>query len=119
MAPPERDERERPPRASKPGTMQTISEALTQLDSKGFRDAFRAEPGGLRALAAGRSFSPESLVVEDVRRFEGESDPDDMAILFALRSPAGDVRGTFTSQYGPKLSDPQSAEVVRRLSQAH
>jgi hypothetical protein len=102
--------------AGKPGVMETISEALARLDAAGFIDAFRAEPGVLRALAAARSFAPESLVVEEVRRFEGESDPDDMAIVFALRSAAGDVRGTFTSAYGPKLADPAAAEMLRRLA---
>jgi hypothetical protein len=109
----------REPPAPKPGTMQTISEALRELEEAGFRDSFRAERGGLWALAAQRFFAPESLVVVEVRRFEGESDPDEMAILFALRSPSGDVRGTFTSEYGAKLADPESAEALRRLSQAH
>jgi hypothetical protein len=110
---------DRPAPPPKPGTMETIREALERLESAGYRDSFRAERGGLWALAAQRFFEPESLVVDEVRRFEGESDPDDMAILFALRSEAGDVRGTFTSEYGPKLSDPENAEVVRRLSHAH
>jgi hypothetical protein len=109
MAPP----REPPPKL---GTMDTLSEAIAALEAAGFGDAFRAEAGGLRALAAGRSFAPESLVVEHVRRFEGESDPDDMAVLFALRSEGGDVRGTFTTEYGAKLADPEAAEVMRRLA---
>jgi hypothetical protein len=103
------------PAPHKAGTMETISEALARLESAGFRDSFRAERGGLWALAAERFFAPESLVVEEVRRFEGESDPDDMAVLFALRSESGDVRGTFTTEYGAKLSDPEAAEVMRRL----
>ena len=109
---------ERPPAPPppKPGTMETISEALTRLEAAGFRDSFRAERGGLWALAAQRFFAPESLVVEEVHRFEGESDPDDMAVLFALRSDSGDVRGTFTTEYGAKLSDPEAAEAMRRLA---
>ena len=110
MAPP----REPPP--PKVGTMETLSEAIAALEAVGFLDAFRAEADGLRALAAGRSFAPETLVVEEVRRFEGESDPDDMAVLFALRSEGGDVRGTFTTEYGAKLADPEAAEVMRRLA---
>jgi hypothetical protein len=106
------------PPPPKPGTMETVSEALARLESAGFRDSFRAERGGLFALAAQRFFAPESLVVEEVRRFEGESDPDDMAVVFALRSDAGDVRGTFTAEYGAKLADPEAAEVMRRLSRS-
>jgi hypothetical protein len=96
--------------------METIRDAMERLESAGYRDSFRAERGGLWALAAQRFFAPESLVVVEVHRFEGESDPDDMAVLFALRSDAGDVRGTFTAEYGAKLADPDAAEVMRRLA---
>ena len=90
---------------------------MARLERAGFHDSFRPEGGRLWALAAERFFAPETLVVEAVVRFEGESDPDDQAILFALRSPTGDVRGTFAAGYGP-LADPASAEVVRRLARA-
>ena len=69
----------------------------------------------MRALGPGRVFAPQALVVEEVVRFEGESDPSEQAILFALRSLSGDVRGTFVAGYGV-LTDPASAEIVRGLS---
>ena len=95
--------------------METLSEAIARLEAAGFRDSFRPEGGRLWALAAQRFFAPETLVVEARIRFEGASDPDEQAILFALRSPDGDVRGTFTTPYGP-LADAASGEVVRRLA---
>ena len=95
--------------------METLSEAIARLEALGFRDAFEPVDGRLRALGAGRAFSPTELVVEAVVRFEGESDPSEQAILFALRSPEGDVRGTFVAGYGV-LTDPNSAEIVRGLS---
>ena len=94
--------------------METLSEATDRLSSAGYRDSFRAETGGLRALAARKLFTPDQLVVEEVVRFEGPSDPGDEAILFALRSDDGEVRGTYASGYGTGL-DPVNAEVVRRL----
>lgn len=98
--------------------MDTISQALARLEAAGFRDSFRTEGRKLRALQAERVFDPAELVVEQVLRFEGVSDPDDMAIVFALRSAAGDVRGTFTTEYGAKLADPEAAEVMRELARA-
>jgi hypothetical protein len=97
--------------------METLSEAMARLEDLGFRDSFQPVDGRLRALAAERSFPPAALVVEEVVRFEGESDPSEQAILFALRSPAGDVRGTFVAGYGV-LTDPSSAEIVRGLSRS-
>jgi len=96
--------------------METLSEAIRRLEDEGFRDSFRADGGPLLALAAERFFAPESLVVEQVVRFEGETDPGDEAILFALRSPAGDVRGTFSTSLGAPQADPEAAEIVRRLA---
>jgi hypothetical protein len=94
--------------------METLSEAVDRLRSAGYRDSFRAEAGGLRALAAGKLYAPEELVVEEVVRFEGPTDPGDEAILFALRSQDGEVRGTYASGYGAGV-DPVNAELVRRL----
>jgi hypothetical protein len=95
--------------------METLSEAIARLEAAGYGDAFRPDQGRLWAEAARRFFAPESLVVEEVVRFEGESDPDDQAILFALRSPTGDVRGTFSTSYGVNV-DPSSVEILRNLS---
>jgi hypothetical protein len=97
--------------------METLSEAIARLEALGFRDSFQPVDGRLRALGAERDFSPAELVVEAVVRFEGESDPSEQAILFALRSLSGDVRGTFVAGYGV-LTDPASAEIVRGLSRA-
>ena len=95
--------------------METLSEAIARLERLGFRDSFQPLDGWLRALGAERPFAPAELVVEEVVRFEGDSDPSEQAILFALRSPGGDVRGTFVAGYGV-LTDPNSAEIVRALS---
>lgn len=95
--------------------METLSEAIARLEAEGFRDAFRPEAGRLWAEAARRFFAPETLVVEEVVRFEGPSDPGDAAILFALRSPDGAVLGTFSTSYGVH-ADPGSIEIVRSLS---
>ena len=96
--------------------METLAEAIARLEALGFRDSFEPADGGLRALGAERVYAPEALVVEEVVRFEGESDPSEEAILFALRSSSGDVRGTFVAGYGV-LSDPARAEIVRALAQ--
>ncbi len=91
-----------------------MREALERLGGQGFTDSFRAEEAGLRALEADRLFRPERLVVVEVARFEGESNPDDAAIVFALRSETGDVRGTWVMSFGTQL-DPMNAACLQRL----
>jgi hypothetical protein len=99
---------------TKPARMETLREALARLERRGFVEAFRPTPDGELALAGQAPVAPETLVVEETVRFEGESDPEDMAVLFALRTPDGHLRGTFVASYGASM-DPASAEVMHRL----
>jgi hypothetical protein len=44
-------------------------------------------------------------------RFEGQSDPDDSAVLFALATPDDRFRGTFVAAYGPQMDAATAAAV--------
>ena len=94
--------------------METLSEALARLEGKGFRDSLRARPGG-DLEHDGEALSPESLVIEEIVRFEGTSDPASEAVLFALRSEDDRVRGTLLATYGPQM-DLDAAAAIERLS---
>jgi hypothetical protein len=54
---------------------------------------------------------PKDLVIREYYRFEGISDPDDMAILYAIESTSG-VRGTLADAFGV-YSDPATSEVMQ------
>lgn len=97
--------------------LETLSQAVQRLEAAGYRDSFQPSGGGLKSLHAGRVHAPEALLVDEIVRFEGESDPQDESMLFALRSPDGKVRGTLIASYGTQ-TDPESAEVIRRLHAA-
>lgn len=97
--------------------METLRESMQRLTRKGYHDQFRAAGDRLHARDAKRAYAPESLVVDEVVRFEGVSDPADESALFALRSIADDVRGTYTVAYGPDM-DVADARIVSRLRTA-
>jgi hypothetical protein len=96
--------------------LETLTEAVERLARAGYTASFRPEGGALRAGGAG-AHAPEAIDVEEVVRFEGESDPGDEAILFALRCRDDGVRGTWAVGYGPG-TPAADAELVRRLSLA-
>jgi len=98
-----------------PGKMETLREALARLERRGFEHAFRATADGRLALPEQPSIAPEDLVVVETVRFEGQSDPEDQAVLFALRSRDGRVQGTFVTSFGPH-TDPDSAAAIHRLA---
>jgi len=108
----------RSPPAPPSAQLETLQEAVVRLASVGFRDSFQAVRGGLRALDAKQVVASEHLVVEEIVRFEGESDPADSAVLFALRSQDGKLAGTFVSGYGP-TTDPEAARVMQAFEAAH
>lgn len=93
---------------------ETISDALNRLSEKGYRDDFRAEDDQLRAIRAGCIHPPESMIIDEVVRFEGITDPDDEAIVFGLRCEPHGTKGTYVAAYGPAMAS-HDAEIIRRL----
>lgn len=93
--------------------METEAEAIRRLESAGYVDEYLADAAGLKSHASGAAWVPESFRVDEMVRFEGESDPADESAVFALRAPDG-TKGTYTVGFGP-LMDPLDAAVVRRL----
>jgi len=98
-----------------PDPMETMSEAVARLEAAGFTESFRAGPKGVLQVRDEEPLEPESMIVEETVRFEGASDPDDSAVLFALRTHDGRHRGTFVANFGPE-TEPRTAAALHRLN---
>ena len=87
--------------------MKTVSSAIERLVSRGFTANFGVVDDRLRAFDSGKTFGPHELVIREFQRFEGVSDPDDMAIVYAIESTDG-TRGSLVDAFGaysnPKVS---------------
>ena len=94
--------------------METVSDALQRLTAAGYTDDFRAETHGLRSRSKGTVHPPNLFRVDEVVRFEGDSDPSDESAVFALTSEADGTKGTYTVAYGPMM-DALDADMVRLL----
>ncbi|GAA4350800.1 hypothetical protein GCM10023185_08860 [Hymenobacter saemangeumensis] len=72
-----------------------------KLSADGFTKDFKVEKGRLCTMdgAASKTYGPEDVTIVDFYRFEGESNPDDMSILYAIEANDG-VRGTISAAYG-------------------
>ena len=92
-----------------------LAQAVERLTAAGYQDDFRAERGGLRALRTGRLHEAELLDIDEVVRFEGATDPDEEAAVFALNSEMYETKGTYVVSYGTYV-DPFDAVMVRRLT---
>jgi hypothetical protein len=72
-----------------------------QLNKEGFTEDFRVTDGRLYTIGNDRSkgYAPNEVTIVDFYRFEGESNPDDMSILYAIETTDG-VRGTISTAFG-------------------
>ena len=53
----------------------------------------------MRGFESGKAFGSQDVIIREYDRFEGVSDPDDMAILYALESSSG-THGTLVDAFG-------------------
>ncbi len=94
--------------------METVLEASTRLRIAGFTTDLSAAPAGrLGCAACGATVDAACCTVVDIVRFEGESNPEDEAILVALISPCGH-RGLFSCAYG-QTTGADATDVLRAL----
>jgi hypothetical protein len=86
----------------------TLAGVMDELARRGFTAQFMLRDGRLRASGHASRFAPDQVVVAEYYRFEGVSDPDDMAILYAIETRSG-IRGTLADAFGvysdPSVSD--------------
>jgi len=79
--------------------MKSLSEMLNLLHEKGYIHDFEMIDEGLKSKDTNEVFKPGDVVIEKVYRFEGESDPADMAVLYGISSKSG-TKGTLIDAYG-------------------
>ena len=70
-----------------------------RLDAEGFVADFKVAEGRLCVMGTDKTYGAEEVRIVDFYRFEGESNPDDMSILYAIETNDG-VRGTISNSYG-------------------
>ena len=88
--------------------MRTLSNAIEGLVSRGFTAHFGVVGDRLRAFDSGKTFDAHELVIREFQRFEGVSDPDDMAIVYAIESTDG-TRGSLVDAFGAYANPAVSA----------
>jgi len=68
--------------------MTTLSSVMEKLRIKKIDNEFRWTPEGFTA-GKGKFYTPDQLCILKTYRFEGESDPSDMEILYIIKAADG------------------------------
>jgi hypothetical protein len=93
--------------------MKTLASCLNKLVLDGYTENFKVTESGLKALSNEEVFKPEEVHVVNFFRFEGESDPADNSILYAIETSSG-LKGTLNDAYGP-YSDPNVSKFMKQV----
>lgn len=80
-------------------TYKTMTEALSDLQKRGFTANFEFLNNTFQALDSGRAFQAGDLTIVEHHRFEGVSDPDDMSVVYAIEGADG-TRGILVDAFG-------------------
>src|SRR4051812_39214726 len=87
--------------------MRSLATCLNRMISDGYTEDFKVTDKGLEALHQHSNYAADQISVVNFFRFEGESDPDDNAILYVIETTDG-AKGTLIDAYGiyndPKVS---------------
>jgi hypothetical protein len=94
--------------------LETLSQAQRRLARAGFGDDLVAEDDSLRRVGTGERFDPAELRAVEIVRFEGDSNPDDEALIVAVANRDGTPLGTYTTPYGPAASAAEGV-ILRHL----
>src|SRR5688500_2553544 len=95
---------------------ESLADALDDLRKRGYEADFATDSVCLYCGDLDIRLNPEEFTVDEVHRFEGDSNPDDNAVLYAISSSTG-VKGTLVDRYGA-YSESLSFEMAKKL-QAH
>jgi hypothetical protein len=91
--------------------MDTLSDAIRRLQAEGYTGNWFANRDHLlECNESGDVLDPEEALIDHILRFEGQSDPGDMSILFALQTPAGS-KGLYSAPFGADMP-PEDADVI-------
>jgi len=83
----------------KKSDMTTMTGCMNKLQSDGFTENFVAGEKGLEAPSSHKFYIPSEVKILNFYRFEGESDPADNAIVYAIETNDG-TKGMLVDSYG-------------------
>jgi hypothetical protein len=92
---------------------ETLSEALNDLAKRGYTHNFNIECDALECRSLALKLHPSDFEITEYYRFEGDSNPDDEEIVYAITSKDG-IKGTLVNAYGI-YSEEISRELTAKL----
>ena len=91
----------------------TLTEAVNDLKKRGFTLDFNLEENNISCPRENFKLKPEEFYIREIYRFEGESNPSDEEVVYAVESNDG-KRGTLVDAFGT-YAESLSDEMIEKL----
>lgn len=92
---------------------ESLVDALADLNERGYVADFDTDNVCLYCGELDIRLNPEEFHVDETYRFEGDSNPDDNSVVYAITSSTG-VKGTVVDAFGPYAGN-LSFDMVKSL----
>jgi hypothetical protein len=93
----------------------TVLAALNGLKKRGYVTDFNIAFDKLICNETKVCLNPDEFEITEVYRFEGETNPSDEAVVYAVESKSKDMKGVLVNAYGV-YADPISDAMIKKLS---
>ena len=96
-------------------SFETVVGALEGLKARGYGLNFNIAFDKISCVENNICFDPHEFEIVEVYRFEGESNPADEDVVYAVESKDGNLKGVITSAFG-LYADNASTEMLKKLT---
>lgn len=96
----------------------TVTEAVNDLMHRGYTTDFELQAGAdcLQCNKSSTQLLPDDFEIDELYRFEGDTDPGDEMIVFAISSHKHNMKGLVVNAYG-MYADTDNSKIVSLLKQ--
>ena len=92
----------------------TLTDTMNELRKEGYTEDFNLQQNCLECRAGSFKVFSDEFKVDKYFRFEGDSNPSDAAILYAISSDVHNLKGVLVNAYGI-YSEPITDELLQKL----
>jgi hypothetical protein len=93
----------------------TVVAALEGLKAKGYTLDFNISFDNIKCDEHNICLNPAEFEITEVHRFEGDTNPSDEDVVYAVESKDGKTKGTISSAFG-MYADSISNDMIQKLS---
>ena len=93
----------------------TVTDALKDLKLRGYAIDFNIAFDKITCSKNETCLNPDEFEIVEVYRFEGDTNPDDEDVVYAVESKDGKIKGTLTSAFGI-YAENISTDMIQKLS---